>query len=477
MNILNLVKIAPFLMSNLVSVNKAKTIENIFQFAITRTSTSIITYTITIDSQNITFPNEIEEITFKEGDNSSPSFTMNKTNFNEIKTLQGTKFLKIDVIFTNTIDITTANITENGNNPGTAINEENNSIYFSVNPMMFETNEKIIYTISADTTPIEPEPPQENYLDYKSYEINQASLQILRLNNNFTSYNDILRFNQIEINKNWINIILNRSDQYTKILYSNKEIYLPILGTFIQNKVQYNIVDFYFTDGQVLVNLLDKISNDNRYFVSETRTVQQSKYIYKNCSFNYFANSDKPNKLNYEVQESNKIEITTNDVGTGNIGNATITNKEDDIGTIEMYSIFGINPKTTSYFAGNNPTRINQDKKGGTVSAMIGQIIEMTNYNEYMQMFTYRHDIDQSMGTLYIPFNDGMDKYDNLSINLIAFKTTTSNNPELAINDITTLFGILDNLETLGYYPFTLGTIIFIGVIFGFIMILVKVLK
>ena len=477
MNILNLVKITPLLISGLVGINKANITENIFSFSITRTSTAIMSYTIAIKSKSTVWPNAIFNITFKETNNTSPSYIINSRNFNTESSIQGTTNLQIDVNFIENIDLQSASITENGTNPGTAINEENNSLYFIINPLMFETNEEITYTINADTNPIEPEPPEEDpYKNYSNYEIPQASLQTIRLNNTFSSYDDILRFNKINITKNEIIINIIRTDQFAKITYTNKEIYLPILGTFIQNKTQYNIVDIYLTNGQVLLNLLNRNSSVNKFFVSETRQVQQSKYIYKNCSFNYFNKTDKPNKLNYESTENNTIQITTNDVGTGNIGNATITNKDSNISYMQMYSLFGINPTTTSYFGGQNPTRINQNKTGGSVSAMIGQIVEMTNYNEYLQMFTYRNDVDQTQGQLYIPLSN-MENVNDLHINLVAFKTSIGNNPELAINDITTLFGVLDNLETLGYFPFTFGTIIFIGVIFGFIMILVKILK
>ena len=259
-------------------------------------------------------------------------------------------------------------------------------------------------------------------------------------------------------------------------LYSNKYIYLPILGTFIQNNTQYNIVDLYFTNGTTLINLLNK-NAANKYFISQSRTQQQSNYIYKNSSFNDNNQSSDKYVLEYETTDTNNIQIITNDVGMGSNGYATISNKSENITTIEMYSIFGINPKTTSYFGGENPTRISQFKTGGSVSAPIYQIVEMTNYNEYLQMYTYRNNIKQELGDIYIPLM-GMSEYLNdLNINLVVFKTDSQYNPELAINDITTLFSTLDNLEGLGFFPFTFGTIIFIGVVIGFIMVLVKVLK
>ena len=474
MNILNLVKITPLLISSVIGINKANITENIFSFSITRTSTAIMSYTIAIKSKSTVWPNAIFNITFQETNNTSPSKILNSRNFNTESTIQGTTNLQIDVNFIENIDLQSASITENGTNPGTAINEENNSLYFVINPLMFETNKEITYTINADTNPIEPEPPEDPYKDFNTFNINQSRLQVIRTNkNNFSSYNDISRFNTINIDNEEININFEKY-QYATLNYTNKNIIIPILGTFINNNTQYNIIDFYFTDNNNVINLLNYISSTDMFFASPTREVNQSTYTYKNSTFNYFNNqANIPYKLNYTKTSNSTIQITTNDVGSGSVGNATITNNQN-LEDAFISSLFGIDPITISYFGSPEINKINQLKSGGSVSSIIYQIVELTNYNKYLPLYTFNPKVQQSWGELYIPLNN---LSNNININIIAFRNDVNDDINININDITTLFGVLDNLENLGLTPFTFGTIIFIGLTLGFIMVLIKILK
>ena len=476
MNCLNLIKITPLLLSSLPIINKANNLEKIFNFNMQIVITDV--HKFTYSSNSDTFSDKIEKIEFQRPDYPYPIMTIDSKNYN-LKTstniFSTQKIIIVEVYFINNVDLDNIEIQSNNNVIETYKNANNNSRYWNVETSTL-SEEMTPYEIYLDPTITPPDPPTNPYKDYTNYEIPQSNLETIRYNNNkFNSYWDDERFNRIQINTDYLSIYINKSNQYAKILYSNKYIYLPILGTFFENNIQYNIVDIYFTNGSTLINMLNNKGGFN-FFRSLTRTQQQSNYIYKNCIFNQFSPSKEKYDLDYSKTSTNNIEITTNDVGMGNNGYATISNKSENITTMEMYSIFGINPKTTSYFGGENPTRINQYKTGGTVSAPIYQIVEMTNYNEYLQMYTYRNDIDQDLGELTTALWN-MDSYNNLKINVVAFKTNTQSNPELAINDITTLFGTLDTLERLGFFPFTFGTIIFIGVVIGFIMVLVKVLK
>ena len=64
----------------------------------------------------------------------------------------------------------------------------------------------------------------------------------------------------------------------------------------------------------------------------------------------------------------------------------------------------------------------------------------------------------------------------NYKVYLIAFPANTNNDVSVNVNDITTIIGAMDNLENIGLLPFTFGSIILIGVMLGFIMILIKIL-
>lgn len=479
MNLINVVKITPLLLSNIVLLNTNEQYK-LFSYTANITSKNEKIY-FKISTQD-TWPSDLNYIEYYTNDNTEKK-QITELNYNEELwvNITNTERLYFNFSFTKNININDVKITKNNENVILSKYVDNNICNFGMTKDQLTPNTtynfKILVSNYTPPDP-EPEPPEEDqYKDYTSYTIPQSNLQTLRLENSeFLSKSGTDRFNTLRIWSGDFSIYMRKNNQYAKILYSNNEIYLPILGTYIINNVQYNIVDFYFTNNSTPVNLLNHITDDYHYFASETRTTQQSNYIYQNNSFNRWSDKYITYKLKYTSTENNQIEITTNDVGMGNNGNATITNKETDITTMQMYSLFGINPKTTSYFGGQNPTRINQFKSGGSISAPIYQIVEMTNYNEYLQMFSYRNNISQQLGELYVPLIN-MSKYEDLKLNLIGFRQDSNYDPELAINDITTLFGVLDNLENLGFFPFTFGTIIFIGVVIGFIMIIVKVLK
>ena len=475
MNLINLVKITPILMSSLMGVNKANTIEPIFNFSITKINpnTQPLPYKLKINSEANSFPSQIKEITFKEINETLNLYTMNNENYNTERTINGENILRVDIIFKAEIDVNSVIIKYDNNNITTTIDNSKNSVYYTFFPPTEETNLKKTYTIYTNTTPIEP--PEDPYKDYSNFDINQSRLQVIRTGkNSFSSYNDISRFNNIHIDSDEITINFQK-DQYAKLNYTDKNITLPILGTFINNDTQLNVVDFYLTDNNSnVINLLNYISSTDMWYGSPTRNVSQSIYTYKNSSFNYFNNSEIPYKLNYTKQSDNTIQITTNDVGNGSVGNATIVNNENNLDSAFITSLFGIDPLTISYFGMPNKNIVNQLKSGGSVSAIINQRVEMANYNKYLPMYTYNPSIEQSKGELYIPLNKIPS---NVNINIIAFRNDVNDDIHININDITTLFGVLDNLENLGLTPFTFGTIIFIGLTLGFIMVLIKILK
>ena len=475
MNLINLVKITPILMSSLMGVNKANTIEPIFNFSITKINpnTQPLPYKLKINSDANSFPSQIKEITFKEINETLNLYTMNNENYNTERTINGENILRVDIIFKAEIDVNSVIIKYDNNNITTTIDNSKNSVYYTFFPPTEETNLKKTYTIYTNTTPIEP--PEDPYKDYSNFDINQSRLQVIRTGkNSFSSYNDISRFNNIHIDSDEITINFQK-DQYAKLNYTDKNITLPILGTFINNDTQLNVVDFYLTDNNSnVINLLNYISSTDMWYGSPTRNVSQSIYTYKNSSFNYFNNSEIPYKLNYTKQSDNTIQITTNDVGNGSVGNATIVNNEKNLDSAFITSLFGIDPLTISYFGMPNKNIVNQLKSGGSVSAIINQRVEMANYNKYLPMYTYNPSIEQSKGELYIPLNKIPS---NVNINIIAFRNDVNDDIHININDITTLFGVLDNLENLGLTPFTFGTIIFIGLTLGFIMVLIKILK
>ena len=475
MNLINLVKITPLLMSSLMGINKANEIEPIFNFSITKINpnTQPLPYKLKINSDADSFPTQIKEITFKENNETLNLYTMNSENYNTERTINGKNILRVDIIFKAEIDVNTVIVKYDNNNITTTIDNSKNSVYYTFFPPTEETNLKKTYTIYADNTPIEP--PEDPYKDYTNFDINQSRLQVIRTGKNtFSSYNDITRFNNIHIDTEEITINFQNL-QYAKLNYTDKNITLPILGTFINNDTQLNVVDFYFTDNNSnVINLLNYISSTDMWYGSPTRNVSQSIYTYKNSSFNYFNNSEIPYKLNYTKNSDNTIQITTNDVGSGSVGNATIVNNENNLDSAFITSLFGIDPLTISYFGMPNKNIVNQLKSGGSVSAIIYQRVELANYNKYLPIYTYNPSIEQSKGELYIPLSNIPN---NININIIAFRNDVNDDIHININDITTLFGVLDNLENLGLTPFTFGTIIFIGLTLGFIMVLIKILK
>ena len=138
-------------------------------------------------------------------------------------------------------------------------------------------------------------------------------------------------------------------------------------------------------------------------------------------------------------------------------------------------SLFGINPLTKSYFGLNNRLYISQNVQSSLISNFTSQYV-FWNYTQYMPIFSFQ-DTDTSQWnktnttTLNINLNNNYDIY------LIAFPTNTNNDVSINVNDITTIIGAMDNLENIGLLPFTFGSIILIGVMLGFIMILIKILK
>ena len=483
MNLINLVKITPFLISNLVSVNKTTKIEpyNLYSFRNQIETEGTREYFVSRPSQEQkTWPIDLQYIEYETYGNDFKQQLLSH-NYQE-----GIKFdiattndiLYITFRFTENIDINNVNITSNNINIDITKSQENNECWFTLNMAELEPNTRINYNVLVNnyTPPETPEPPEDPYKDYTNFDINQSRLQVIRTNkNSFSSYSDITRFNTININSAEITINFQK-EQYAKLNYTDKNITIPILGTFINNNTQYNIVDFYFTDNDSnVINLLNCISSPDMYYASPTRTQTQFVYTYKNSSFNYFNyQAEIPYKLDYNRTSNSTIQITTNDVGTGNNSNASIINNENNLDSAFITSMFGIDPLTISYFGMPNVNKVAQRKKGGSVSGQIYQNVELANYNKYLPIYTYNPNIEQSKGELYIPLSN---LSNNFNINVIAFRNDVNDDIHININDITTLFGVLDNLENLGLEPFTFGTIIFIGLTLGFIMVLIKILK
>lgn len=466
-------KLLPIIATTILNVpllNKTTEIEytNVLSFNLTKIEMSrdaAIEYTyekgeltylsnVIIQGSNENYPKiEIKNSNFQQTqtipclDNDNLTITINTIDNAENYTLKINNITQISTTTANKIVVNNINIS----------NWTNNKDY-------------LVQIIKKENEEVDP------YKDYTNYNINQSKLTTIRLSDNtFNSYNDTSRFNTLAINTNSININYQNT-QLTTLEYTNKSITIPILGTFLNNNIQYNIIDFYFTDNENnVINLLNYLSSSDMFFASNTRNTQQSSYIYNNANFNYFNNqADIPYRLNYNKTSTSTIEITTNDVGMGNIGDATLSNNNDDLTNIFITSLFGINPLTTSYFGKANVNKVNQWKSGGSVSAPIYQIVELKNYNEYLPIYTYDNSIPDSKGNLTIPLNN---LSANVNINLITFRADINDDINININDITTLFGTLDILENLGTLPFTLGTLVTIGLILGFIMVLVKILK
>lgn len=467
---LKLIPIVATTILNAPLINKANTINNeLFSFNIERITQRLQNY-LEFSPTNTNYPSEILNISFTEKDNIINFYTITPENYTETNSVlvggsNPISEFTLDIEFSQIQDITEIAVYKNETKLVTNTKDNTISINFNTNS---DFPLDVIQKISIITE-------EEEYKSYDDYNINQSRLQTLRLQqSNFTTYQDNNRFNFTAINKNNIDFQINFTHT-AEIEYTNKTIKLPILGTFRTNNIQYNLIDFYFTDtNNNVINLLNYITNYNTYFVSNTREVNQSTYTYQNASFNFLGYSNNATyKLEYQI-ENNEIQITTNDVGISSMGNATITNKEENITSIFITSLFGINPLTNSYFGSNETTKINQLKTGGSVTAMIYQIVNFTNYTPYMQLLTYNDSLTQQHNAFSIPLSNFPSSY---TLNLITFRQDTNDDIQISINDITTLFGTLDILENLGTLPFTLGTIITIGFILGFIMVLVKILK
>lgn len=308
----------------------------------------------------------------------------------------------------------------------------------------------------------------EIYKNYTTYELNQSKLKAIEVETNFSSYlND--NFNNIAFSNDRFSIKIQQNQKAT-IYYTDKYITLPILGTFLENKIQYNIIDFYIVNKEnQIVNLLNIISNDKIY--SSNRRSNVNDIVSGNCnSFNALYDGNNYADKYYYTYENNYIKINE---GTP-IGNASVIANDKEIDPYAT-SLFGINPLTKSYFGLNKRLYISQNVQSSLISSYVSQY-EFWNYTEYVPIFSFQ-DADTSdwnksnTTTLNINLND------NYKIFLITFKANTSNDISINLNNITTIIGAMDNLENIGLLPFTFGSIILIGVMLGFIMILIKILK
>lgn len=479
MNLINVVKITPLLLSNLIGINKTPTIEPYKFFSLTsriETENTKKFYVSKPTANQETWPIDLEYIQYETygGDFSEQLTESNYLNGIKFDIATTDDILYIAFKFSENVNINNVSIKQNNIDLDITKLQDSNQCFFNINMAELEPNIWTYYDIYiANYTP--PIPPEDPFKDYSNFDINQSRLQVIRTNKNtFSSYNEISRFNNIHIDNDEITINFQNL-QYAKLNYTDKNITIPILGTFINNNTQLNIVDFYFTDNNNnVINLLNYISSADMWYGSPTRNVIQSIYTYKNSSFNYFNDPDIPYRLNYIKNSDNTIQITTNDVGISSVGNATIVNNENNLDNAFITSLFGIDPITISYFGMPNKNIVNQLKSGGSISAIINQRVELANYNKYLPIYTYNPSIEQSKGELYIPLSNIPN---NVNINVIAFRNDVNDDIKININDITTLFGVLDNLENLGLTPFTFGTIIFIGLTLGFIMVLIKILK
>lgn len=308
----------------------------------------------------------------------------------------------------------------------------------------------------------------EIYQNYDTYELNQSKLKAINVNANFTSYiND--NYNHIRFTNDRFSINIHKNQKAT-IYYTDKYITLPILGTFLNNNEQYNILDFYILDkNNNVINLLETITND-RIISSANRTNINDIYSGNCNSLNaLFDNNTYADNYTYTYQ-NNTIKINE---GTP-IGNANIIANDKEIDPFAT-SLFGINPLTKSYFGLNNRLYISQVVQSTLISSFTSQYV-FWNYTEYMPIFSFQDtDISQWNKTNTTKLNINLNN--NYDIYLIAFPTNTNNDVSVNVNDITTIIGAMDNLENIGLLPFTFGSIILIGVMLGFIMILIKILK
>ena len=464
MNIINLVKITPLLMSSLIGINKANSKYSIFAFSITKTTTSsAITYKI--NSSYGDFSRNIDKITFSNLENNQLLCTINDTNYNKQQTIDGNQRMRVDIIFYENTDLNKITFTLNNENTNKTIDNNKNSVYSQLWPSMLKENQENIFAIYEETTP-EPEPPENQYKEYTTYELNQSKLKAINVPYQFSSHkND--NYNYIEFENTNFTINIHKNQKAT-IYYTDKYITLPILGTFFNNNIQYNILDFYILDNNNIINLLETITNNK--IVSSARRTNINDIYSGNCnSLNaLFDNNTYADNYTY-TYENNTIKINE---GTP-IGNASIIANDKQVDPYAT-SLFGINPLTKSYFGLNNRLYITQNVQSSIISSFTSQY-EFWNYTEYMPIFSFT-DTDTSKWNKTITTTMNINLY-NYDIYLIAFPTDTNNDVSLNVNDITTIIGAMDNLENIGLLPFTFGSIILIGLMLGFIMILIKILK
>lgn len=465
MNFTNLVKITPLLLNSLIGINKANSTDSIFAFSITKTTTSSdITYKI--QSSYGSFSRDIEEITFSNLESNEILCTINDTNYNKQQTIDGNQRMRVDVIFYKGIDLNKITLTLNNENTNKTIDNSKNSVYSQLWPAMIAENQETIFGIYKETTP-EPEPPENQYKEYTTYELNQSKLKAINVPYKFSSHvND--NYNYIEFGNTNFTINIHKNQKAT-IYYTDKYINLPILGTFFNDNIQYNIVDFYILDtNNNIVNLLETITNNK--IVSSARRTNINDIYSGNCnSLNaLFDGNTYADNYTY-TYKNNTIKINE---GTP-IGNASIIANDKQVNPYAT-SLFGINPLTKSYFGLNNRLYITQNVQSTLISNYTSQYV-FWNYTEYMPIFSFS-DTDTSKWnkTITTTLNINLNNYD---IYVIAFPTDTNNDVSLNVNDITTIIGAMDNLENIGLLPFTFGSIILIGLMLGFIMILIKILK
>lgn len=308
----------------------------------------------------------------------------------------------------------------------------------------------------------------EIYQNYDTYELNQSKLKAINVPANFSSYINE-NYNYIKFTNDRFSINIHKNQKAT-IYYTDKYITLPILGTFLNNNEQYNILDFYILDeNNNVVNLLETITID-KIISSAHRTNINSIYSGNCNSLNaLFDNNTYADKYNY-TYENNTITINE---GTP-IGNASIIANDNEIDPFAT-SLFGINPLTKSYFGLNNRLYISQLVQSTLISSFTSQYV-FWNYTQYMPIFSFQ-DTDTSQWNKTNTTTLNINLNNNYKIYLITFPTNTNNDISINVNDITTIIGAMDNLENIGLLPFTFGSIILIGVMLGFIMILIKILK
>ena len=328
-----------------------------------------------------------------------------------------------------------------------------------------ELNTKYYYQIYKNI-----DNPTPEYKDYNEYTIDQSKLITIRTNQNtFESYGST-RFNQIDINNQNLTLTIQKN-QKVQINYSNKTISIPILGTTYYNNEQYNIIDFYYTKNNNTINMFDIFNNDIYKYYGNVSGGPTSGYHATLNNFQLFFSNTKPTKDIYNYTYNNAIQIQIeNPIGNAILYNNSLKQNLEPFAT----SLFGVEPLTKSYFGLNEPNTISQSFTSGLNTNTY--VYTQTNYNKNIQLLSYLNQ-DMTNWQQRQQFNYKFSLDTTYQINLIAFPTNTQNTQPIIINDITILLGAFDNLENIGIIPFTFGSLIFIGLLLGFIMILIKILK